>query len=296
MLNGVDVSAFQSTDIPAGDFCIIKLTEGTGYLNSKAKQQAASARAKGQLVGFYHFPKYDQDPLANAGYFIEQVAKLWRSGDIVVLDHEAQKPYRVPTPPEASRWGLSWLKAVATALDVTPWVYSNQSWATGGYCAGMGGYPWWGAAPSTAKGKLTAKGPFSRIVAHQYSISGGFDRDVFYGTAEDWHVLAGMPKKTKELNVYGGTVNANDYQDMSFPHGGIKAVGFYSSSATPISVTVEVNHKTAQTTEKKTFSIGGPRLAKGGMHKVVYSLVNAADADAMTITNNGNAKIGWDAS
>ena len=49
---GVDVANYQSSNVnySGAKFAIVKLTEGTGYINSKAKAQVNSAKAHGLLV------------------------------------------------------------------------------------------------------------------------------------------------------------------------------------------------------------------------------------------------------
>lgn len=57
---GVDVSAYQGTDMSGyaragAKFCIVKTTEGTGWVNSKAAAQIRSAKANGMMVMGYHY-------------------------------------------------------------------------------------------------------------------------------------------------------------------------------------------------------------------------------------------------
>lgn len=57
---GVDVSSYQGTDMSGyaragAKFCIVKTTEGTGWVNSKAAAQIRSAKANGMMVMGYHF-------------------------------------------------------------------------------------------------------------------------------------------------------------------------------------------------------------------------------------------------
>lgn len=57
---GVDVSAYQGTDMSGyaragAKFCIVKTTEGTNWVNSKAAAQIASAKANSMMVMGYHF-------------------------------------------------------------------------------------------------------------------------------------------------------------------------------------------------------------------------------------------------
>lgn len=57
---GVDVASYQSTNVSytGAKFAIIKLTQGTDYLNPKADQQIKSAKANGLLVGGYFYANH----------------------------------------------------------------------------------------------------------------------------------------------------------------------------------------------------------------------------------------------
>ncbi|MFF1284312.1 GH25 family lysozyme [Streptomyces sp. NPDC058299] len=87
MLNGIDVSAYQSStlDMSGQDFVVVKATEGLSYVNPKQSAQAAYARAAGAVVGFYHFAR-PGDIQAQAEYFVQQCASA--DGDILAIDWE----------------------------------------------------------------------------------------------------------------------------------------------------------------------------------------------------------------
>ena len=57
---GVDLASYQSTSVSytGAKFAIIKLTQGTDYLNPKADQQIKSAKANGLLVGGYFYANH----------------------------------------------------------------------------------------------------------------------------------------------------------------------------------------------------------------------------------------------
>lgn len=57
---GVDLASYQSTTVSytGAKFAIIKLTQGTDYLNPKADQQIKSAKANGLLVGGYFYANH----------------------------------------------------------------------------------------------------------------------------------------------------------------------------------------------------------------------------------------------
>lgn len=86
MIPGHDVSSYQSTTAPSGDFCFVKATEGTNYVNPKMAAQASSARRQGQIVGFYHFLR-PGNPIGQARFFVAKAAS--QDGDLLVCDWEA---------------------------------------------------------------------------------------------------------------------------------------------------------------------------------------------------------------
>jgi len=262
MLNFTDISSHQSASyIPPGDGVVIKLTQGEGYFSSNAPSQIKVAREKGVLVGFYHFAEYDSSADKNADAFLRALDKYWQPGDNIVLDHEAEPPHQyVPTPTEGSKWGLSWLERVRNATTQVPWVYSNISWAIGGYCAGMGDYPWWGAAPSLAKGTLTKRGPFKQIVAHQYDISSS-DRDVFYGTRQDWIDLAkrGNSPGKEDMAVYAGPAPTRLKEMHSQPCiKGSYVFGFWFDSPNRLTFRIAAHSKAGHGDIKYDLVVGGP--------------------------------------
>ena len=224
MLNGTDISAYQAATVPAGDFVIIKATQGTGYINSKLAAQWLDATRKGLLRGAYHFPEYGNDPLADAKHFCDTIAPFLEPGDIVVLDHEAASP---PSPAHAAAWGRTWLGDVQQRLHRRPWVYANLSFAAGGYCAGMGAYPYWCADPSSPAGKPRVRGPFKTWVAHQYAETGGIDRDVFNGSAADWRAL-GQPQQQEDDMASAVSLSASPGQTV--PAGGDISIGWTGES------------------------------------------------------------------
>lgn len=294
MLKGTDVSAWQSTTVPRADFCIVKLTQGTGYENEKAADQIRSAREQGQLVGYYHFPEFKQDAKANCDHFVRVLRRFYRVGDSVWYDNET---YPEPPANQVNAWNKVFMSELDKQLDVTPGVYSNLSWART-RCEGLGKYPWWKAWPDSTPPDFSGYGVFKKAVMHQY-LGSSQDWNYFDGTREDWLRMwtpEHGPTEKETDSMYGGYVPPNSARAISHPHGALKIIGLVNPTDTVCEVTIEVNHKTKGTTESKTLYVGGPRLPKGGWHKVTYSFKDAADADSFVIINHGSTEIGWDAS
>lgn len=80
---GVDVASYQPTNLAAyhkagASFAIVKLTEGTDYLNPKAAKQVASSRANHFYTHAYHFAQFGSSvsqAKKEAAYFIKAAKK-----------------------------------------------------------------------------------------------------------------------------------------------------------------------------------------------------------------------------
>ena len=80
---GVDVASYQSTDLAVyrkagASFAIVKLTEGTDYLNPKASKQVASSRTNHMYTHAYHFARFGSSvsqAKKEAAYFIQEAKK-----------------------------------------------------------------------------------------------------------------------------------------------------------------------------------------------------------------------------
>lgn len=85
---GQDWASYQdSSPSTAGlSFAFTKITEGLGYTNPRWIAQRHQAKANGLVWGGYHYPHMDNDPHAEADYFLAQA--VWEPGDLLVLDWE----------------------------------------------------------------------------------------------------------------------------------------------------------------------------------------------------------------
>jgi GH25 family lysozyme M1 (1,4-beta-N-acetylmuramidase) len=88
MLNGIDVSSYQSTNFATSglSFVFMKITEGLSYINPKWVAQRTSARQAGLVTGFYHYPRISNSPVDEADHFLNQINLV--AGDIICLDWE----------------------------------------------------------------------------------------------------------------------------------------------------------------------------------------------------------------
>ncbi|MCD5488379.1 GH25 family lysozyme [Lactobacillus delbrueckii] len=80
---GVDVASYQATDMAAyhkagASFAIVKLTEGTDYLNPKASKQVDSSRANHLYTHAYHFARFGSSvsqAKKEAAFFLKEAKK-----------------------------------------------------------------------------------------------------------------------------------------------------------------------------------------------------------------------------
>ncbi len=118
---GVDVASYQSTDLAAyhkagASFAIVKLTEGTDYLNPKADAQVKSSRANHLFTHAYHFARFGSSVSQaknEAAYFLKEAKKFDISQKRMLwLDWEAGSGNTVTGPKVANT------KAILAFMDV----------------------------------------------------------------------------------------------------------------------------------------------------------------------------------
>ena len=79
---GIDAAVYQGTSMTAyhnagAKFGIIKLTEGTGYINPKAHYQIKSLHANHMYVHAYHFATFGYNPSRAKAENISKKRYLW---------------------------------------------------------------------------------------------------------------------------------------------------------------------------------------------------------------------------
>jgi GH25 family lysozyme M1 (1,4-beta-N-acetylmuramidase) len=202
-LNGIDVSHWQTADASrtvAYDFLICKATEGAGYVDAMCNTHYANAKAKGKLVGVYHYARADMHPgtagaIKEADYFLTQIANYVGEAALV-LDWEAESVLQGPA------WAKAWLDRVYAKTGIRPWFYTYQAALKPSYSI-LTDYPLWvakygantasGYRPNAPKPNIA---PWTVLTAYQYSsngnlqgYSGRLDLDAFYGDADTWRKL-----------------------------------------------------------------------------------------------------------
>ena len=198
-LNGVDVASYQEgidfMVVPC-DFVIVKMTQGTSYINPANVDQYESARAANKLMGCYHYAA-GLDPIAEADFFLE-VAHNHISEAILVLDWESE---------QNARWGNNdkeWIEAFCNRIKektgIKPFVYIQASALD--RIEGVDCYVW---VAQYANNDETGyqESPWNEgayeCMIRQYTSSlkltgwdGRLDGNKFYGTKEDWRRMAAV--------------------------------------------------------------------------------------------------------
>ncbi|MDA3785010.1 GH25 family lysozyme [Lactobacillus delbrueckii] len=133
---GVDVASYQATDMAAyrkagASFAIVKLTEGTDYVNPKASKQVDSSRANHLFTHAYHFARFGssvRQAKKEAAWFIK-VAKFQKISQkrMLWLDWESGSGNVVTGPKSGNTKAiLAFMEAVKTA-GWRPGLYSGAS-------------------------------------------------------------------------------------------------------------------------------------------------------------------------
>lgn len=95
---GVDVASYQDTDLTkyknaGAQFAIVKLTEGTSYVNPKAADQYASAQANNLMTMGYFFASFGtdaQEALNEARFFVQHAQAMGiPRGSYLAVDYES---------------------------------------------------------------------------------------------------------------------------------------------------------------------------------------------------------------
>lgn len=213
-LNGYDISSHNAginLSQVAGDFVIVKATEGTTYLNPYFSGWADQTIALGRKLGIYHFVNANSSMEDQARYFVN-AAKDYVGNAVLVLDWEDTRYSSVLNKgPDVAKQFLDY---VYKSTGVKPFIYMSKS-TTNSYDwskVSSAGYKLWVAEylsayendrntvgyvsdPESSKSKC---GSWGEPTMYQYESTGklkGYngstlDLNVFYGSTNDWDKLA----------------------------------------------------------------------------------------------------------
>jgi hypothetical protein len=167
MIHGIDVANYQSStySTTGQSFVFVKATEGSSYVNPKYRDQLAHGRAKGLVIGHYHF-EHHGNVQSQVDYFIRHADV--RPGEIIALDWEQR--------------GLNtsdkdaWLRAVKKHYPNNKVVlYTYTSMWKGVDTSSFVQDGLWIADPNHDAGHPAITHPW---VFHQYSSANNLDRNV----------------------------------------------------------------------------------------------------------------------
>ncbi|MCT3223544.1 lysin [Lactiplantibacillus plantarum] len=229
-LNGIDVASYQSdmnVGEVAGDFALVKATEGVDYTNPAFSRHAKQTLSAGKKLGVYHFIRSDSDIKQQANYFLTTV-KPYIGKAMLALDFENTTGSIIQNQAGV---GLAkqWLDYVYQQTGVRPVLYTGVScensldWSS----VVKANYGLWiaqynnynvvnGYQPRDLYGSLKH---WKTAVMFQYTSTGrlpgwngNLDFDVFYGDKSAWDKYAKAtkavepkpagPKWVKEKKTY----------------------------------------------------------------------------------------------
>jgi lysozyme len=198
LLHGIDVSNWQgSVDWAAHaragvTFAFAKATEGDGWTDKFFARNWQGMRESWIVCGAYHYARPKGDPVEHARHFLRTLSAAGglRRGDLIAIDMETDDGLR----PERVAWhARRWCRYVERYTGIRPFVYTFQSFAREGNCAGLGDHPLWIANPDSPRGRPDVPGPWLEWTIHQHS-NRPVDRNVFLGDRQDLTKLGFHPR------------------------------------------------------------------------------------------------------
>lgn len=130
---GVDLASYQSTNVSytGAKFAIVKLTQGTDYLNPKAGTQIKSAKANGLLVGGYFYANHSNSvsrARAEAKYAVAKAKALGiPEGSYIADDFEQGSGNSVNGGVQANTDAIMAAMQVIKDAGYKPLVYAGAS-------------------------------------------------------------------------------------------------------------------------------------------------------------------------
>lgn len=218
-LNGFDVASYQASmnvGEAAGDFVLVKATEGIDYTNPEFNGHAKQTLSAGKKLGVYHFIRNDSDIKQQADYFLT-VVKPYIGKAMLVLDFENTTGSTIQNQAGV---GLAkqWLDYVYQQTGVRPVLYTGVScensldWSS----VVKANYGLWiaqynnynvvnGYQPRDLYGSLKN---WKTAVMFQYTSTGrlpgwngNLDFDVFYGDKSAWDKYAKATKMVTNKSI-----------------------------------------------------------------------------------------------
>jgi len=142
---GIDVSHWQGVidwqQVKASgvQFAFIKASEGTSFVDSKLRVNAASASAAGIKIGFYHYSHPTNDPIREVNHFLNTVKGL--PCDLpLVLDLEEHKGL---SRLHITAFAEKWLEEIQRQTKKSPLLYTYTSFASSFLNPSLKKWPIW---------------------------------------------------------------------------------------------------------------------------------------------------------
>lgn len=191
MLYGIDISHYNDTlaqkviNTEEVGFCMIKVSEGTSWRDSCAKEYAELCNMKNIPVFFYHYcrPDINKRPELEVNNFLLAAQDAMRSYPEIpaglAIDWEQKSiGYEL--------WLKDFVKVLRDNSACTPIIYCSQS-----IVAKVGSFidiktaRLWVAHWGREGGRPGSIDPWNKWTFHQYGISNGIDRNVFNGGSRE---------------------------------------------------------------------------------------------------------------
>ena len=199
-LKVIDISSYQSAaavNTPGTDAVIVKVSQGTGYINPNCDSQYQEAKRQGKLLGLYHYLN-GVGAKAEAKFFVDNSTGYWKNDPVTLwADWEGG---------DNGAWGngayvaefiaeVNRLVGVACCGIYTGVDGISQS---GSYLAAT--TPLWFAGYPDLRDSWDAPDfmysikPWETLTMWQFTDSQGkLDRSIFYGDANTWNKLSVKP-------------------------------------------------------------------------------------------------------
>ncbi|WP_142964048.1 GW dipeptide domain-containing protein [Enterococcus faecalis] len=191
---------------------VVKLTDGTSYINQYAESQIRNAQSAGLVVSVYHFSRYttSEEAIQEANYFVNYMKKLkLNSSTIAVNDAEATELLQGDVT-ENSKSFINQVKAHGYNYSL---LYTGKNWLNSGYIdpnqfgyknIWVAQYPFYPAADSIWNQEYGAWQWSSQFyfpgIAHPFDISMSFT-DYFVKSLSGYDIITEEKSLIKDGNI-----------------------------------------------------------------------------------------------
>lgn len=167
---------------PDAKFIIIKATEGKNYTDPAFMANFDAAVKAGLLIGIYHYARPDlgNSPELEAEEFVRLgVRKINPEGVVFILDYEGSA-----LNSKYGDWALRWCRRVEELTEKKPLVYTNKAGLNYVKECAENDNGLWLAYWDSEFPKNT--GAWNLTAMWQYEVRANLDRDIFFGTKEQF--------------------------------------------------------------------------------------------------------------